>query len=48
MHDPGYLGRNNLEVVRAGRVLNPWSVDWSRPGNVQFRQRPGPKNSLGQ
>lgn len=47
MHDPGYLGRNNLEVVRGGRVLDPWSVDWSRPGNVQFRQRPGPRNALG-
>jgi murein L,D-transpeptidase YcbB/YkuD len=47
MRDPGYLGRNNLEVVRAGRVLNPWSVDWSRAGNVQFRQRPGPRNALG-
>jgi murein L,D-transpeptidase YcbB/YkuD len=47
MRDPGYLGRNNLEVVRGGRVLDPWSVDWSRPGNVQFRQRPGPRNALG-
>jgi murein L,D-transpeptidase YcbB/YkuD len=47
MRDPGYLGRNNLEVVRAGRILNPWSVDWSRAGNVQFRQRPGPRNALG-
>ena len=33
--------------MRAGRVLDPWSVDWSRPGNVQFRQRPGPRNALG-
>jgi murein L,D-transpeptidase YcbB/YkuD len=47
MRDPGYLGRNNLEVVRAGRVLDPWSVDWSRPGRVQFRQRPGAHNALG-
>jgi murein L,D-transpeptidase YcbB/YkuD len=47
MRDPGYLGRNNLEVVRAGRVLDPWGVDWSRPGNVQFRQRPGSQNALG-
>ena len=47
MRDPGYLGRNNLEVVRAGRVLDPWAVDWSRPGNVQFRQRPGAHNALG-
>ena len=47
MRDPGYLGRNNLEVVRAGRVLDPWGVDWSRPGHVQFRQRPGAHNALG-
>jgi L,D-transpeptidase YcbB len=47
MRDPGYLGRNDLEVVRAGRVLDPWSVDWSRPGQVQFRQRPGERNALG-
>jgi murein L,D-transpeptidase YcbB/YkuD len=47
MRDPGYLGRNNLEVVRAGRVLDPWGVDWSRPGNIQFRQRPGAHNALG-
>jgi murein L,D-transpeptidase YcbB/YkuD len=47
MRDPGYLGRNNLEVVRGGRVLDAWSVNWSRPGNVQFRQRPGPRNALG-
>ena len=47
MRDPGYLGRNNLEVVRAGRVLSPWGVDWSRPGNIQFRQRPGAQNALG-
>ena len=47
MRDPGYLGRNNLEVVRAGRVLDAWSVDWSSPGNVQFRQRPGAHNALG-
>ena len=47
MRDPGYLGRNNLEVVRAGRVLDPWGVDWSRPGKIQFRQRPGAHNALG-
>jgi len=47
MRDPGYVDRNNLEVVRAGRVLDPWSVDWSRPGRVEFRQRPGAHNALG-
>ena len=47
MRDPGYLGRNDLEVVRAGRVLDPGGVDWSRPGKIQFRQRPGAHNALG-
>jgi L,D-transpeptidase YcbB len=47
MRDPGYLGRNNLEVVRAGHVVDPWDVDWSRPGDLQFRQRPGAQNALG-
>jgi len=47
MRDPGYLSRNDLEVVRAGRVLDPWGMDWSRPGKIQFRQRPGAHNALG-
>jgi murein L,D-transpeptidase YcbB/YkuD len=46
MRDPGYLYANNLEVVRAGRVVDPYGVDWSDP-SVRIRQRPGPKNSLG-
>ncbi len=47
VRDPGYLDRNDLEVVRAGHVLDPWSIDWSNPGHVQFRQRPGAGNALG-
>jgi L,D-transpeptidase YcbB len=47
MRDPSYLERNNLEVVRGSHVLDPSSVDWSRPGNVSFRQRPGAHNALG-
>jgi murein L,D-transpeptidase YcbB/YkuD len=47
--DPGYLYDNDLEVVRNGRVTDPWSVDWSNPDRgVQVRQRPGAKNALGQ
>jgi murein L,D-transpeptidase YcbB/YkuD len=46
--DPGYLYDNELEVVRNGRVVEPWSVDWSNPSGVQVRQRPGRKNALGQ
>jgi murein L,D-transpeptidase YcbB/YkuD len=47
-NDPGYLDRNNLEVVSAsGKVLDPYAVDWSDPASYRFRQRPGTSNSLG-
>ena len=46
--DPGYLSRNNLEVVgTSGEVVDPSSVDWSSPNSYRFRQRPGTSNSLG-
>jgi len=48
LRDPGYLDRNELEVVHAGHVVPASSVDWSDPDlSVQIRQRPGAKNSLG-
>jgi len=48
LRDPDYLYRNDLEVVRAGQVVSPSSVDWSDPDlRIQIRQRPGAKNSLG-
>jgi L,D-transpeptidase YcbB len=48
LNDPGYLDRNELEVVHAGRVVSAASVDWSDPDlDVHIRQRPGAKNSLG-
>jgi L,D-transpeptidase YcbB len=49
MNDPGYLDRNNMELVKGSRVVSPWSVSWSavEAGNYTFRQRPGPKNALG-
>jgi murein L,D-transpeptidase YcbB/YkuD len=48
LQDPDYLNRNDLEVVRAGQVVSPDSVDWSDPDErIQVRQRPGAKNSLG-
>ena len=48
LRDPGYLDRNELEVVQAGHVVPSSSVDWSDPDQrVQVRQRPGAKNSLG-
>jgi L,D-transpeptidase YcbB len=52
--DPGYLSRNAIEVHRVGRAgtpVDPASVDWSNPDEVRrlaLRQRPGPRNSLGQ
>ena len=50
MRDPGYLARNNIEVVRVGsndaNPVDPASVDWNA-GNLRFRQRPGKGNSLG-
>jgi L,D-transpeptidase YcbB len=52
--DPGYLARNNIEVVRVnGReaeLVDPDSLDWSDPESLRglsFRQRPGAANSLG-
>jgi len=49
MRDPGYLARNNMELVKGNRVVSPYSVSWSavEAGNYTFRQRPGPKNALG-
>ena len=48
LRDPGYLDRNELEVVQDGKGVPASSVDWSDPDlRVQVRQRPGAKNSLG-
>jgi murein L,D-transpeptidase YcbB/YkuD len=48
--DPRYLERNHIEVLKAGRVVDPESVDWSDEGEtrgLRFRQAPGPENALG-
>lgn len=47
--DPGYLSRNNFEVVSGKTVLDPYSVNWDkvRSGAYTIRQRPGPDNALG-
>jgi murein L,D-transpeptidase YcbB/YkuD len=49
--DPGYLARNNMEVVNAaGRVIPEAAVPWGNPaalGGLSFRQRPGADNALG-
>ena len=46
--DPGFLARNNMEVVdSSGAVLDPSSIDWSNAGKLRIRQRPGGGNALG-
>lgn len=49
--DPGYLSRNNMEVVDAsGRVVPESSIVWddeSALTDLRFRQRPGADNALG-
>lgn len=45
-HNRGYLARNNIEVLKGSRVVNPAVVDLGDPA-LQFRQRPGAGNSLG-
>lgn len=48
LNDPGFLARNNMEVVDAnGNRVDPGSVDLSNPEAYRFRQRPGADNSLG-
>lgn len=48
--NPGYLARNNMEVVSGNKVVNPNSIKWSSfKKNIPYtiRQKPGPSNSLG-
>ena len=46
--DPGFLTRNNMEVVGpSGAVVDPGSVDWSNANGYRVRQRPGSGNALG-
>jgi murein L,D-transpeptidase YcbB/YkuD len=49
--DPGFLERNNIEVVgTSGTLIDPSSIDWSdefAAEGVRFRQRPGADNALG-
>ena len=47
-NDPGFLARNNMEVVgSSGAVVDPSSVDWSDAKGLRIRQRPGSGNALG-
>jgi murein L,D-transpeptidase YcbB/YkuD len=46
--DPGYLERNNMEVIDArGGAVDPYSIDWSNTEGLRIRQRPGTGNALG-
>lgn len=48
--DPGYLARNNMEVVQGNRVVDPGSIDWSQvsaSSGYRIRQKPGGDNALG-
>jgi len=51
--NPEYAIRQNLEVVRVSgkrvEVIDPEDVDWDKVGesDIQLRQRPGSRNSLG-
>jgi len=48
MNDPGFLARNNMEVVdKAGNVVDPESIDLLNAEEYRFRQKPGASNSLG-
>lgn len=50
--DPGYLTRNNIEVVKGNETVDPYSVDLSQLGQsgseYRLRQAPGAANPLGQ
>jgi murein L,D-transpeptidase YcbB/YkuD len=51
--DPGYLERNDLEMVQGQRddaqpvAPTPANIDLLAKGQLRVRQRPGPRNSLG-
>jgi L,D-transpeptidase YcbB len=49
--NPGYLAKNNFQVLKNGEVINPYSINWRKlsPGNIPYtiRQNSGDDNSLG-
>lgn len=46
--DPGYLTRNNMEAVAGGRAVSPSSLNYGNLEAYSYRQKPGPRNALGQ
>lgn len=48
MQDPGYLARNNMEIIdKDGNPVPPEEMDIETLEEYRFRQRPGAANSLG-
>jgi murein L,D-transpeptidase YcbB/YkuD len=50
LRDPGYLERNNIEVLRGAQPVDVETIDWEDPQSLRqlvFRQRPGASNALG-
>jgi L,D-transpeptidase YcbB len=46
--DLNYLRENKIRVLDSnGKVLDPATIDWYRPGNVTLRQDAGPHSALG-
>ncbi|MGF0237119.1 L,D-transpeptidase family protein [Rhodococcus sp. IEGM1300] len=49
LKNPGYLDANRIKVIdRAGAVVDPSTVDWTRPNGLSLRQDAGQDSSLGQ
>jgi murein L,D-transpeptidase YcbB/YkuD len=49
LKNPGYLDANRIKVIdRAGAMVDPSTVDWTRPNGFSLRQDAGPDSSLGQ
>lgn len=46
--DPGYLAAHHLHALDLqGNPVDPQSVDWNDPRDIELRQDPGPGNALG-
>ncbi len=47
--NPGYIDRNNMELLYGGKIVDAAAVDWSSTSvnNFSIRQRPGVSNALG-
>lgn len=48
--DPYYLENKGIDVYKNGKIVDdPETIDWgsAKPGQYEFKQRPGDQNSLG-